>query len=161
MAGSAEPVELHLSTPVPGGTERQWVIELRRLTSEGTVPLSTACAGERLELDGGGTVTLLEPYRPAAHAPRRGVRLWVADLDLPGGVLGYAAERGSPIRYGYVPDRWPLELLPDHLRHGTGERRDAVGGSRVHAGGRRAARARRGAGRTAGAAHRRVQPRDR
>ena len=105
----AEPVELHLSTPVPGGTERQWVIELRRLSSEGTVPLPTACAGERLELGGGGIVTLLEPYRPAAHAPRRGVRLWVADLDLPGSVLGYAAAHGSPIRYGYVPDRWPLE----------------------------------------------------
>jgi S-adenosylmethionine:tRNA ribosyltransferase-isomerase len=105
----AEPVELHLSTPLPGGTDRQWVIELRRHSAEGTVPLLTARAGERLRLQGGGTATLLEPYRPAGHPALPGVRLWVADLDLPGGVRGYAAEHGSPIRYGYVRDRWPLE----------------------------------------------------
>ncbi len=36
------------------------------------------------------------------------VRLWVARLDCPGGVLAYAAEHGSPIRYDYVRERWPL-----------------------------------------------------
>jgi S-adenosylmethionine:tRNA-ribosyltransferase-isomerase (queuine synthetase) len=35
-----EPIELHLSTPLPGGTDRQWVIELRRLSTEGTVDSS-------------------------------------------------------------------------------------------------------------------------
>ena len=104
-----EPVELHLSTPLPGGTDRRWVIELRRLSPEGTVPLLTARAGERLRLDVGGSVSLLEPYRPAGHPAPPGVRLWVADLDLPGGASRYAAEHGSPIRYGYVRDRWPLE----------------------------------------------------
>src|SRR5688572_78658 len=37
-----------------------------------------------------------------------GVRLWRARLDLPGSVLAYTEEHGSPIRYGYVPGRWPL-----------------------------------------------------
>jgi S-adenosylmethionine:tRNA ribosyltransferase-isomerase len=147
----AEPIELHLSTPLPGGTDRQWVIEVRRLSTEGTVPLLTARAGERLRLEGGGTATLVGPYLPdgrVTESPREhsrpedrvtaslfalsrpedriaasllavsrrtgasihpGVRLWVADLDVPGGVLGYAAAHGSPIRYGYVRDAWPLE----------------------------------------------------
>jgi S-adenosylmethionine:tRNA ribosyltransferase-isomerase len=106
----AEPVELHLSTPVPGGTEQQWVVELRRLSSNGTLPLLTARAGERLRLPGGTTATLVEPYRPAGHGQHSGsVRLWVADLTLPTTVLAYAAEHGSPIRYGYVRRRWPLE----------------------------------------------------
>lgn len=142
-----EPIELHLSTPLPGGTDRQWVIELRRLSTEGTVRLLTARAGERLRLEGGGTATLVGPYLPdgrVTQSPREhsrpkdrvtaapfersriaasplalsqrtgasihpGVRLWVADLDVPGGVLGYAAAHGSPIRYGYVRDAWPLE----------------------------------------------------
>ena len=104
-----EPVELHLSTPLPGGSDRQWVIELRRLSPDGTVPLLSACAGEQLQLERGGTATLVEPFRPAGHAARPGVRLWGADLDLPDNVLGYAAEHGSPIRYGYVRDAWPLE----------------------------------------------------
>jgi S-adenosylmethionine:tRNA ribosyltransferase-isomerase len=104
----AEPVELHLSTPLPGGSDRQWVIELRRLAPDATVPLLSACAGEQLRLEPGGTATLLEPFRPAGHAVRPGVRLWVADLDLPDNVLGYAAEHGSPIRYGYVREPWPL-----------------------------------------------------
>jgi S-adenosylmethionine:tRNA ribosyltransferase-isomerase len=147
----AEPVELHLSTPLPGGTDRQWVIEVRRHSTEGTVPLLTAREGERLRLEGGGTATLVRPYQPDRRvtesprgfsrpedpvtaslfelsrpedrnaasllAPSRragasihaGVRLWVADLDVEGGVLRYAAEHGAPIRYGYVRDAWPLE----------------------------------------------------
>jgi len=36
------------------------------------------------------------------------VRLWDARLACPGGVLAYATEHGSPIRYSYVHDRWPL-----------------------------------------------------
>jgi S-adenosylmethionine:tRNA ribosyltransferase-isomerase len=119
----AEPVELHLSTPLPGGAERQWVIELRRLSPGGTVPLLSARVGERLRLEGGGTATLVGPYRPegrmpgsplepsrhAGHSTPPGVRLWVAELDVPGRVLEYAAGHGAPIRYGYLRDAWPLK----------------------------------------------------
>ena len=50
---------------------------------------------------------------PAARGPRSsrpyaGVRLWLARLDLPAPLAAYLDEHGSPIRYGYVPRRWPL-----------------------------------------------------
>ena len=41
-------------------------------------------------------------------APYAGVRLWLARLELPGAAAPYLDEHGSPIRYGYVPRRWPL-----------------------------------------------------
>jgi S-adenosylmethionine:tRNA ribosyltransferase-isomerase len=104
-----EEIELHLSTPVPGGPADHWVVELRRLSPEGTAPLLDARPGERLRLSAEATATLLEPY--LAHAPTvsgPAVRLWIAQLVCPGGVMEYAAARGHPIRYKYVPDRWPL-----------------------------------------------------
>src|SRR4029077_15363892 len=39
-----------------------------------------------------------------------GVRLWLAHLHLPGPLSRYLEEHGSPIRYGYVPRRWPLSM---------------------------------------------------
>jgi len=105
-----EVIAVHLASPVPhAADEREWIIELRRLTKDGTKPLLDARAGERIRLRGGGSATLLAPFsRPSASVPNDGVRLWRARLDLPGSVLAYADEHGSPIRYGYVPRRWPL-----------------------------------------------------
>jgi S-adenosylmethionine:tRNA ribosyltransferase-isomerase len=40
--------------------------------------------------------------------PYAGVRLWLAHLDLPLPLAAYLEEHGQPIRYGYVPRRWPL-----------------------------------------------------
>ena len=102
-----EPIELHLSTPLPDG---RWVVELRRLTDVGTAPLFTARAGERVELPGGAVGVLTEPFRPGADPNERGdrVRLWSAELACPGGVLAYFTDHGSPIRYDYVRRRWPL-----------------------------------------------------
>jgi len=97
-----ERVALHLSSPLPDG---RWIVELRRLTPHGTVPLRDSRPGERLVLPGGGTATLAEPWRPSRHT-----RLWIAALDLPGGVAAYAAAHGSPIRYKYVREHWPLEF---------------------------------------------------
>jgi S-adenosylmethionine:tRNA ribosyltransferase-isomerase len=56
---------------------------------------------ERLALPAGATARILAPYA--------GVRLWLARLDLPGPLELYLAEHGQPIRYGYVPRRWPLD----------------------------------------------------
>jgi S-adenosylmethionine:tRNA ribosyltransferase-isomerase len=103
-------VELHLSTPFPGGPPHHWVVELRRWTGEGTAPLLTAQPGEWLRLPAGATATLLEPYLPhglTVSDPR--VRLWVAELACPGRVMDYAAAHGHPVRYKYVPGSWPLE----------------------------------------------------
>ena len=109
--GPDELITVHLSTPVPGdGDGRRWVVELRRPTTDGTRPLLDATAGERIHLRGAGTATLVAPYGTARGRglPNGSVRLWEADLACPGGVLAYAARFGTPIRYGYVRDQWPL-----------------------------------------------------
>lgn len=104
--GSANEVMLHLSTPL---SPNQWVVELRRHSAKGTAPLLDAAAGEQLRLPAGATATLVAPYLPESDAPFGGpVRLWIADLITAGDVLSYAARYGSPIRYSYVPDAWPL-----------------------------------------------------
>jgi len=105
----AEVIDIHLSTLLPGGPPDHWVVELRNRTEEGTTPLLSARADEWLGLSAGATARLLEPY--LAHGTvvsGPGVRLWVAQLTCPGGVMEYAAAWGRPIRYKYVPDRWPL-----------------------------------------------------
>jgi S-adenosylmethionine:tRNA ribosyltransferase-isomerase len=93
--GSA--LALHLSTPVPGDTEGRWVVELRR----GASPARDGRAGESLQLPAGARAELLAPYLA-------GKRLWVAELDLPAPLLVYLERHGRAIRYGYVPEQWPL-----------------------------------------------------
>ena len=92
-----EQLELRLSTPARDQDPRRfWIVELRR----GDAPFAGVRAGEQLELPGGATVRILAPYA--------GVRLWLARLDLPLPLEAYLAEHGQPIRYSYVPRRWPL-----------------------------------------------------
>ncbi len=61
-------------------------------------------------LPDGVTLTLLAPYPPGAAGPAgpAGPRLWHADLAVEGGVEGYLARVGAPIRYDYVPGVHPL-----------------------------------------------------
>jgi S-adenosylmethionine:tRNA ribosyltransferase-isomerase len=90
-------IELRLSTPAPGrDSDRFWIVELRR----GEAPFGAVEVGEQLTLPAGATAWIL-----ARHA---GVRLWLAGLELPRPLEAYLAEHGHPIRYGYVPRRWPL-----------------------------------------------------
>jgi S-adenosylmethionine:tRNA ribosyltransferase-isomerase len=89
-------LDVHLSTPLPGGPPDRWVVELRRDGS----PFSGAAAGETIELPGSGRAQLLAHYL--------GRRLWVADLHLPESLLDYLARHGRPIRYRYVRDEQPL-----------------------------------------------------
>lgn len=98
-------LELHLSTQLPA---ELWSVEIREPGGTGTLPFPYAGAGETLRLPGGGTVTLLAPY---ASEQRHGgpVRLWLATLDLSEPLLPYLERYGFPIRYGYVPESWPLE----------------------------------------------------
>jgi S-adenosylmethionine:tRNA ribosyltransferase-isomerase len=106
-------VALHLSSPVPSSSdEHRWIVELRRLATDGTRPLLDARAGERIRLRGGGSATLVAPFggRPSS-LPNGSVRLWEAEVACPGGVMAYAAEFGAPIRYGYVRERWPLYMF--------------------------------------------------
>jgi len=104
--GSGREAMLHLSAPL---SEKQWVVELRRRSANGTSPLLSAEAGERLRLPAGGIAQLVEPYLSDADKfPSGSVRLWIADLTLPNDALSYTARYGSPIRYAYVPKPWPL-----------------------------------------------------
>jgi S-adenosylmethionine:tRNA ribosyltransferase-isomerase len=93
------PLTVHLSTRLPA---ELWTIELRR----GGHPELGATAGTELSLPAGGRVTLLTPYATRDG----GVRLWVASLALPGPLLPYLAAHGSPIRYRYVSEGWPVAM---------------------------------------------------
>jgi S-adenosylmethionine:tRNA ribosyltransferase-isomerase len=95
------PLRLHFSTEAPGAPgERWWVVELR--SPDGSTPLRAAvCAGERLTLESGASVELCAPYAA-------GTRLWVAHVDADEPVREHLIHHGQPIRYSYVPDRWPL-----------------------------------------------------
>ena len=101
----ADRIELHLSQPMPLSHTR-WAVELRQLSARGSTPLLDARAREVIMLPAGATATLLEPY--GDHVA--GVRLWVAELATPHGVLAFVERFGSPIRYSYVPERWPLAM---------------------------------------------------
>jgi S-adenosylmethionine:tRNA ribosyltransferase-isomerase len=97
-------ITLNLSTPL---SDTRWIVELRRNGEKGTAPLFDASSGEIITLPAGGTARLLEPFTRESAMPGR-VRLWVADLDLPTDVLSFSSSHGTPVRYDYVPDRWPL-----------------------------------------------------
>jgi S-adenosylmethionine:tRNA ribosyltransferase-isomerase len=88
-------VELRLSTPSAAGT---WVIELRTETG---LQLRRPPMGARLELPGGAHAVLLAPFAGSD-------RLAVARLELAGPLEAYLRRHGHPIRYGYVPEPWPL-----------------------------------------------------
>jgi S-adenosylmethionine:tRNA ribosyltransferase-isomerase len=90
-------LELRFSTPAPGrDPDRYWVVELRH----GEDPFGGVEVGDDLALPAAGRARILAPYA----APR----LWLVHLDLPQAVESYLAEHGRPIRYDYVPQRWPL-----------------------------------------------------
>jgi len=87
---------VHFSTEQPSGT---WLVELRAAREK--APFRDGQAGERFPLPGGGSVTLRQPFSAG--------RLWESDVDTLGrGVPEFLSEFGSPIRYSYVTERWPL-----------------------------------------------------
>jgi S-adenosylmethionine:tRNA ribosyltransferase-isomerase len=88
-------LDLHLSTPDPGGADH-WVVELRR---DGR---RARASNETLTLPAGGTATLLAPYLSPG-------RLWIAQLDLPAPLEAYLKAHGAPIRYAHETEARPLE----------------------------------------------------
>jgi S-adenosylmethionine:tRNA ribosyltransferase-isomerase len=88
-------VELRLSTPADADT---WIVELR---TDAGLPLRAPPVGARLELPGGAHAVLLARYAGSD-------RLSVARLELAEPLERYLSRHGRPIRYDYVPERWPL-----------------------------------------------------
>jgi S-adenosylmethionine:tRNA ribosyltransferase-isomerase len=98
-------LELRLSTPAPGAPgDAWWVVEPR--SADGSSPFGELRAGEQLELPSGARAEIAAPEPFGSFGSRR--RLWIARLHLPGLLEDYLARNGHPIRYGYVPDGWPL-----------------------------------------------------
>jgi S-adenosylmethionine:tRNA ribosyltransferase-isomerase len=91
-----ERVELWLSGPTRDGT---WVVELR---TQDRRPIPRPPVGATVELDGGGSARLLARFAGSA-------RLSVASFDLAEPLEEYLRRHGRPIRYGYVPEPWPLD----------------------------------------------------
>ena len=93
-------VELHLSTPAPDGRlAHDWVVELRTLAR---TPLPAPAMGTRLELPGGATAELREPYLGSG-------RLSVARLSLGQPVEAYLRRHGHPIRYRHTEVDLPID----------------------------------------------------
>jgi S-adenosylmethionine:tRNA ribosyltransferase-isomerase len=97
---------LHLSSRLPSG---QWTVELRRFKEGKSEPFYEAQAGEVIELRGGATAELVEPYPPSAIGNGRRARLWLAKLELPLPLQAYLGRYGRPIRYNYVAQDLPLD----------------------------------------------------
>lgn len=94
-------VQLHVSGPVRGG--QGLVVELR--TPDGQ-RVTDAVAGEPIALPAGVVATLRSDTLRTGTQPGR---LWHTTVAVEGGLPGYLAAVGSPIRYSYVPDPWPIE----------------------------------------------------
>lgn len=94
------PLELHLSTHLPGGF---WTVEARTIRPDGSQPFREDLTGETLSLPGGASALLHAPYPARANPPR----LWLATLRTPLPIHDYLERFGFPIRYSYVPDLWP------------------------------------------------------
>ncbi|HEY0672079.1 MAG TPA: S-adenosylmethionine:tRNA ribosyltransferase-isomerase, partial [Longimicrobiales bacterium] len=104
-AHSGEPITVHLSTSL---SERTWVIELRRRTKTGTVPLLDARSGDRVRLPGNLEAVLIAPFIGRNHGISKSVRLWTVELSRSIDAIAYADVYGAPIRYDYVTRGWSL-----------------------------------------------------
>jgi S-adenosylmethionine:tRNA ribosyltransferase-isomerase len=89
-------VELWVSTPALDGT---WLVELR--THE-RAAYPRPPVGVRLDLFGGGQAQLLARFAGSE-------RLSVARFELDEPLQDYLRRHGRPVRYGYVPEAWPLD----------------------------------------------------
>ncbi len=92
-------LELRLSTRLPA---KLWTVELRKPRGRTTAPFREAETGEEIHLPDNAKVTLHTPYA-------FGSRLWVASLSLPNPLDEYLELHGTPIRYSYVREDWPLD----------------------------------------------------
>ena len=86
---NGESLELHVATKID---TRIWTAE----------PRGTVLCGEELRLPRGGSAVMIAPVEPELP------RLWYAWFGLPLPMETYLTRVGTPIRYGYVTERFPL-----------------------------------------------------
>ena len=91
-----EAVQLWLSTPA---ADCAWVVELRTRDRR---PYPRPPIGARLDLPNGAHAELVERFASSD-------RLVVARFDLGEPLEEYLRRHGQPIRYGYVPEPWPVD----------------------------------------------------
>lgn len=109
-------ISVHFSTPVPGGDDKLWTVELRRLTGKTSSPYSGGRSGEWIPMPGGVTLTLVERHTSGEPGHRRvSDRLWRARLSTD--VVPYLRRHGTPIRYGYVRRDWPAAAYQTVFAH--------------------------------------------
>jgi S-adenosylmethionine:tRNA ribosyltransferase-isomerase len=102
--GDGTPLTVHLSTHLPADL---WVVELR--SSSGGEPVLDGEPGEVLVLPEGASLVLQTPYLSEKRSQREeSNRLWVSTLNLPANFNDYLDRHGSPIRYRYVRESWPV-----------------------------------------------------
>ncbi len=106
LSGEDAKLALHLSGHLPGGL---WIVELRQLAENATLPFPDGEAGRTYQLPGKGSVTLKAPYLlpTGGQQLQASKRLWIATLDIPLSLQQYLAKYGAPIRYSYVKSSWP------------------------------------------------------
>jgi S-adenosylmethionine:tRNA ribosyltransferase-isomerase len=115
------PIAVHLSTALD---DHLWVAELRP-AADATGHLKDVEPGERIGLPGGAALEVTASYpEPGAV----GSRLWAARLAVEGDVTSYLNRHGRPIRYSYVPRRWPLSSYQTvfAMRKGSAEMASAA-----------------------------------
>jgi S-adenosylmethionine:tRNA ribosyltransferase-isomerase len=103
-------VTVHFATALDDG---DWVVEVRP-SRNATGPLTDLSEGERMELPHGVELIVV-----TAH-PTGQQRLWRARVAVEGGVVGYLARVGRPIRYSYVRGRYPLASYQTVFAHDPG-----------------------------------------
>jgi S-adenosylmethionine:tRNA ribosyltransferase-isomerase len=117
VRSGGRPVTLHISGPAPStvnGTSTagdalnvpfipaRYVVELRDAGHR----VGDGRAGERVALLGGATASLVAAHPDASVAA--GSRLWLAEIEAPGGMRAWLRAAGRPIRYSYVRGHWPI-----------------------------------------------------
>ncbi len=94
-----QPVTVHFSSR---NSRLNWTVEVRQPDNSG--PVLDLRRGDEVEVARGSIVLVESADQNASD----GVRLWKAQVAVHGGVRRFLQRQGRPIRYGYVPDAWPL-----------------------------------------------------